>query len=66
MPLCPFSLCFNAVVISEAHTFDTNREQTRDTRRKVEEFLKSTGSQMWIQHDMALDEKLKRAPEFID
>jgi glyoxylase-like metal-dependent hydrolase (beta-lactamase superfamily II) len=47
-------------------TFDTDRDQTRETRRKVEEFLKATGSQMWIQHDMVLHEKLKRAPEYID
>lgn len=47
-------------------TFDTDRNQTRETRKKTEEFLKSTGAQMWIQHDMALHEKLKRAPEYID
>jgi glyoxylase-like metal-dependent hydrolase (beta-lactamase superfamily II) len=47
-------------------TFDTSREQTRETRKKTEEFLKSTGAQMWIQHDMALYEKLKKAPEYID
>jgi glyoxylase-like metal-dependent hydrolase (beta-lactamase superfamily II) len=47
-------------------TFDTNREQTRQTRRGVEEFLKANKAQMWIQHDMALHEKLKKAPEYID
>jgi glyoxylase-like metal-dependent hydrolase (beta-lactamase superfamily II) len=47
-------------------TFDTDREQTRETRRKVEAFLKETGAQMWIQHDMVLHEKLRKAPEYID
>lgn len=47
-------------------TFDTSREQTRETRKKTEEFLKQTGAQMWIQHDMALYEKIKKAPEYID
>lgn len=47
-------------------SFDTNRDQTRDSRRKVEEFLKSTRSQLWIQHDKALYEKLKKAPDYID
>ncbi len=47
-------------------TFDTDRDQTRATRRKTEEFLKSERAQMWIQHDMALHEKLKRAPAYID
>ena len=52
--------------LNRVPTFDTNRDQTRETRKKTEEFLKSSGAQMWIQHDMALHEKLKRAPEFID
>jgi len=47
-------------------TFDTNREQTRETRKKTEEFLKASGATMWIQHDMALHEKLKKAPDYID
>jgi hypothetical protein len=47
-------------------TFDTNREQTRETRRKTEEFLKASGATMWIQHDMALHEKLKKAPDYIE
>jgi N-acyl homoserine lactone hydrolase len=47
-------------------SFDTDRNQTRETRKKVEEFLKSTRSQLWIQHDKALHETLKRAPEHID
>ena len=47
-------------------SFDTNRDQTRESRRKLEEFLKSSRAQLWIQHDKALHEKLKRAPEFID
>lgn len=47
-------------------TFDTDRNQTRETRKKTENLLKANRAQMWIQHDMALHEKLKRAPEFID
>jgi N-acyl homoserine lactone hydrolase len=47
-------------------SFDFNRDQTRETRKKTEAFLKTSGAQMWIQHDMALHEKLKRAPDFID
>lgn len=47
-------------------TFDSNRDQTRETRKQTEEFLKASRAQMWIQHDMTLYEKLKRAPEFID
>src|SRR5262245_47015598 len=47
-------------------SFDSDRNQTRETRKRVEQFLKSSGAQLWIQHDKALHEKLKRAPEYID
>ena len=47
-------------------SFDTDRNQTRETRKKTEEFLKANRAQMWIQHDMVLHEKLKRAPLYID
>jgi N-acyl homoserine lactone hydrolase len=47
-------------------TFEFDRNQTRETRKKVETFLKETRAQFWIQHDMALHEKLKRAPQYID
>jgi glyoxylase-like metal-dependent hydrolase (beta-lactamase superfamily II) len=47
-------------------SFDTDGAQTRASRRKVEEFLKASGAQLWIQHDMAVGEKLKHAPEFHD
>ena len=47
-------------------TFDFNRDQTRETRKKTEQLLKTSGAQMWIQHDMALHDKLKKAPDYID
>jgi glyoxylase-like metal-dependent hydrolase (beta-lactamase superfamily II) len=47
-------------------TFDTDRNQTRETRKKTEEFLKASGAALWIQHDMALHEKLRKAPDYID
>jgi N-acyl homoserine lactone hydrolase len=47
-------------------SFDTDANQTRESRSKVEEFLRVTGAKMWIQHDMALHKQLRRAPEYID
>jgi N-acyl homoserine lactone hydrolase len=47
-------------------TFDFDAAMTRATRVKVEEFLKQTGAQMWIQHDPPTYAKLKKAPEFYD
>jgi hypothetical protein len=39
---------------------------TRATRVKVEQFLKDSGAQMWIQHDPPTYAALKKAPEFYD
>jgi len=47
-------------------TFEANREQTRASRKVLEEFLKQSGSQLWIQHDMALHAKLAKAPQFVE
>jgi N-acyl homoserine lactone hydrolase len=47
-------------------TFEFDRNQTRETRKKVETFLKESRAQFWIQHDMALHNKLKKAPQYID
>jgi N-acyl homoserine lactone hydrolase len=47
-------------------SFDTDRDQTRVSRVKMEQFLKSSGAQLWIQHDKVLYDKLKHAPEYID
>jgi glyoxylase-like metal-dependent hydrolase (beta-lactamase superfamily II) len=47
-------------------TFDSNRDQTRKSRQGLEQFVKQTGSQLWIQHDSALYEKLAKAPKYLD
>jgi N-acyl homoserine lactone hydrolase len=47
-------------------TFEFNVDQTRVARQSVEAFLKKTGAQMWIQHDLKAHEKLKKAPAYYD
>jgi len=47
-------------------TFDTNEEQTKASRANIEVFLKSTGAQLWIQHDLVGFRKLKLAPQYYD
>jgi glyoxylase-like metal-dependent hydrolase (beta-lactamase superfamily II) len=47
-------------------SFDTSRDQTRQSRQKMEEFLKTTKAQLWIQHDKLLYEKIKHAPAYLD
>lgn len=45
-------------------TFEFNKEQSAVSRQKIDEFLKKTGAQMWIEHDQATFDKLKKAPEY--
>lgn len=47
-------------------TFDFNPDQTRASRRMIEEFLKKSGAQLWIQHDFVSNSKLKKSPNFYE
>lgn len=40
-------------------TFDADRDQTRKSRKAMEEFVKQTGAQLWIEHDPAAWEDRK-------
>jgi N-acyl homoserine lactone hydrolase len=45
---------------------DFSKEQTAASRAELETFLTRTGAQLWIQHDIIANAKLKKAPEFYD
>lgn len=47
-------------------TFDFNEAQTRASRVMIEAFLKKTGAQLWIQHDIIGNAKLKKSPNFYE
>jgi glyoxylase-like metal-dependent hydrolase (beta-lactamase superfamily II) len=47
-------------------TFDTDQQQTAETREKIEAFLKQNGAELWIQHDYAANAKLKKAPQYYE
>ena len=47
-------------------TFEFNQEQTRATRVAIDAFLKKTGAQLWIQHDLYGNAKLKKSPSFYE
>jgi glyoxylase-like metal-dependent hydrolase (beta-lactamase superfamily II) len=47
-------------------TFDGDAAMTRITRKKVDEFLKQTGAQMWIEHDETTHKKLNKSPAFYE
>jgi N-acyl homoserine lactone hydrolase len=43
-----------------------NKEQTAASRAELERFLKKTGAQLWIEHDITANAKLKKAPGFYE
>jgi N-acyl homoserine lactone hydrolase len=45
---------------------DFDKAQTEASRAAIEAFLKEKRAQLWIQHDIAAFEKLKKAPEYYD
>jgi glyoxylase-like metal-dependent hydrolase (beta-lactamase superfamily II) len=47
-------------------TFEVSEDQTRAARKSVDAFLKRTGAQMWIQHELPAHAKLKKAPQYYE
>ncbi|HUK35035.1 MAG TPA: N-acyl homoserine lactonase family protein [Vicinamibacterales bacterium] len=43
-----------------------NKDQTAASRAELEKFLKNTGAQLWIEHDITGNAKLKKAPAFYE
>lgn len=46
--------------------FNTDRQQTLASMDVIESLLKREGATLWIEHDQALAETLRKAPEFYD
>ncbi len=47
-------------------TFEFNHDQSLASRAAIETFVKKTGAQLWIEHDMPTFNKQKKAPEFYE
>jgi N-acyl homoserine lactone hydrolase len=47
-------------------TFEADQAQTASARQGIEAFLKRSGAQLWIQHDLTGNAKLRKAPAFYD
>jgi len=47
-------------------TFEFNRDQSLASRAAMEAFIKKTGAQMWIEHDVANFNKLKKSPDYYE
>jgi N-acyl homoserine lactone hydrolase len=46
--------------------FEFDKEQSRRTRMEIDEFLRTTGASLWIQHDFVANRNLRKAPAFYD
>jgi N-acyl homoserine lactone hydrolase len=47
-------------------TFEFNGPQSLASRAEIEAFLKKSGAQLWIEHDLQLFRGLKKAPEYFE
>jgi N-acyl homoserine lactone hydrolase len=47
-------------------TFEYNKEQSLASRAAIEDFLKKSGAQLWIEHDYAANAKLKKSPAYYE
>jgi glyoxylase-like metal-dependent hydrolase (beta-lactamase superfamily II) len=47
-------------------TFEFNKEQTLQSRSKIEAFVKRIGAQLWIEHDFAANAALPKSPRYYE
>ena len=47
-------------------SFEFNAAQSKVSRNRIEIFLKQTGAQLWIEHDIATHANLPKAPGYVD
>lgn len=52
--------------LRRAPTFNVDAEQTHRSMDKIEALLTETGATLWIEHDKALADSLKKAPQYYD
>jgi N-acyl homoserine lactone hydrolase len=54
------------VTVDRYPSNEFNKDQTHQSRIAIQAFLKKTGAKLWIQHDLAAFEKLKKAPAYYE
>jgi N-acyl homoserine lactone hydrolase len=47
-------------------TFEFDRDQSLASRAAIEAFIKKTGAQLWIEHDLAHFNQLKKSPSYYE
>ena len=53
-------------ILDRVPTFEVDANKTRETRAVIQTFLQKSGAQLWIQHDLGANTKLKKAPNYYD
>lgn len=54
-------MCQRRPISYTAPTFNSDAGQTLDSMRRVEQLLTETGATLWIEHDKALADTLKKS-----
>jgi N-acyl homoserine lactone hydrolase len=52
--------------LNRVPTFEVSEAETQAARTELDDFLRRTSAQLWIQHDLPAFRALKKAPEFYD
>jgi glyoxylase-like metal-dependent hydrolase (beta-lactamase superfamily II) len=47
-------------------TFEFSKEQSLASRAMIEDYIKKTNTQLWIEHDFAANAKLKKSPKYYE
>jgi N-acyl homoserine lactone hydrolase len=47
-------------------TFEFSKEQSIASRAMIEDYVKKTNTQLWIEHDFVANSKLKKSPKYYD
>jgi N-acyl homoserine lactone hydrolase len=47
-------------------TFEFNKEESLASRAMIEDYVKKTNTQLWIEHDFVGNSKLKKSPQYYD
>jgi len=47
-------------------TFEFNKEQSLASRAMIEDYVKKTNTQLWIEHDFTANASLKKSPKYYD
>jgi len=47
-------------------TFEFNKDESLASRAMIEEYVKRTNTQLWIEHDFVANSKLKKSPQYYD